>query len=83
MAKTLLRRRLIDGALASGIVLTVGAGLDAALPSIAAAVQGRLRVRLGYIGNPCEAVTLWHLTARSSTGTRSKRSSYHFRAKTR
>ena len=51
------RRRLLQGALASGGVLGLGALLDTALPSIAAAVEGRSRVRLGYIGNPCEAIT--------------------------
>ena len=47
------RRRLLQGALASAGALA----LDTPLASMAAAAKGGSRIRLGYLGNPCEAIT--------------------------
>ena len=50
----MLRRRLLQGTLASASVVGLGAALDS---GIAGAVLGRSVVALGYVGNPCEAAT--------------------------
>lgn len=50
----MLRRRLLQGTVASAGVLGLGAALDAGL---AGAALGRTRVTLGYVGNACEAAT--------------------------
>ncbi len=52
----MLRRHLVLGAIASGIVLGSGPAL-AATGQGGAAGAGRRRVRLGHLANPCEVIT--------------------------
>jgi NitT/TauT family transport system substrate-binding protein len=51
------RGRLLGAGFAAVGALAFGAAPDVRLAASAAAVPGRARVRLGYLGNPCEAIT--------------------------
>ena len=53
----MLRSQLLQRTLTAGGVLAIGSVLGVAAPSLAGVPEGRASVRLGYIGNPCEAIT--------------------------